>query len=55
MAQLNLTLLVIFLSLLYSLLATTVEPSSSLTRHKISQTMTYIESSCNGTLYPNPP
>ncbi|XP_020221057.1 pectinesterase inhibitor 9 [Cajanus cajan] len=51
MAQLNLTL-VIFLSLLFSILATPVEPST-LTRHKNSQTMTYIESSCNGTLYPN--
>ncbi|TKY63698.1 21 kDa protein [Spatholobus suberectus] len=52
MAQLNLTLLVIFLSLLFSILATLVEPSS-LARHDNSQAMTYIESSCNGTLYPN--
>ncbi|XP_020219155.1 pectinesterase inhibitor 9 [Cajanus cajan] len=52
MAQLNFTLLVIFLSLIYSTLATPIEPSS-LARQKNSQTMTYIESSCNGTLYPN--
>ncbi|KAK7390144.1 hypothetical protein VNO78_25443 [Psophocarpus tetragonolobus] len=52
MAQLNLILLAIFLSLMVSILATPVE-SSSLTKHKNSQTMTYIESSCNGTLYPN--
>ncbi|RDX74271.1 Pectinesterase inhibitor 9, partial [Mucuna pruriens] len=50
--KLNLTLLVIFLSLLFSILATPVEPSS-LARHKNAQTMTYIESSCNGTLYPS--
>ncbi|KAG5042110.1 hypothetical protein JHK87_006025 [Glycine soja] len=52
MAQLNLTLQLIFLSLLFSFLAPPVEPSS-LTRHKNSQTITYIESSCNSTLYPN--
>ncbi|XP_020219167.1 pectinesterase inhibitor 9 [Cajanus cajan] len=53
MARLNLTLLIIiFLSLLFSTLATSVKPLS-LVRHKNSQTMTYIESSCNGTLYPD--
>ncbi|KAH1163000.1 hypothetical protein GYH30_001503 [Glycine max] len=52
MAQLNLTLLLIFLSLLFSFLVTPIEPSS-LTRHKNSQTMTYIESSCSSTLYSN--
>ncbi|ESW06834.1 hypothetical protein PHAVU_010G080700 [Phaseolus vulgaris] len=52
MAQLNLTLFVIFLSLLFSFLATPVEPSS-LKRQRNPKTMTYIESSCNGTLYPN--
>ncbi|WVZ17017.1 hypothetical protein V8G54_009999 [Vigna mungo] len=53
MAQLNLTFfLVIFLSFSFSFLATPVEPSS-LTRHRNPKTMTYIESSCKGTLYPN--
>ena len=52
MAQLNLILEVIFLSLLFSILAIPVEPTS-LARHKNPQTMTYIESSCSGTLYPN--
>ena len=49
MSQLNLTLLlIIFLSLFFSSLAH-VEPT--LTRPN-SQTLTYVESSCNGTLYP---
>ena len=51
MAQLNLTWLVMFLSL-FSFLATPVEPSS-LTRHRNPKSMTYIESSCKGTLYPD--
>ncbi|CAL0324593.1 unnamed protein product [Lupinus luteus] len=46
MAQLNLTLLVIFLSLLFS----SVLVKSSLAKHN-PQTVSYIESSCNGTLY----
>ncbi|XP_061355901.1 pectinesterase inhibitor 9 [Gastrolobium bilobum] len=49
MAQLNLTLLVTFIFLFFSILAH-VEPS--LAKHD-SQTMTYVESSCNGTLYPD--
>ncbi|KAL2337530.1 hypothetical protein Fmac_011976 [Flemingia macrophylla] len=52
MTQLNLTLIAIFLSLPFSILVTAVEPSS-LPMQKNSQTMTYIESSCNGTHYPN--
>ncbi|CAJ1949764.1 unnamed protein product [Sphenostylis stenocarpa] len=51
MAQLNLTLLLIFLALFFSFLATPVEPSSR-TTHKNLKTMTFIKSSCNGTLYP---
>ncbi|KAJ1413605.1 Pectinesterase inhibitor domain [Sesbania bispinosa] len=53
MAQhLNLTSLVIFLPLLFSILSPV---ESSLARHNShnSQSMTYIESSCNGTLYPD--
>ncbi|OIW00941.1 hypothetical protein TanjilG_10019 [Lupinus angustifolius] len=46
MAQLNLTLLVIFLSLFVS----SVLVKSSLAKHN-PQTISYIESSCNGTLY----
>ncbi|CAL0324586.1 unnamed protein product [Lupinus luteus] len=46
MAQLNLTLLVIFLSLFLS----SVFVKSSLAEHN-PQTVSYIESSCNGTLY----
>ncbi|OIW00944.1 hypothetical protein TanjilG_10022 [Lupinus angustifolius] len=46
MAQLNLTLLVIFLSLFIS----SVLVKSSLAKHN-PQTISYIESSCNGTLY----
>ncbi|XP_047174454.1 pectinesterase inhibitor 9-like [Vigna umbellata] len=52
MAELNHTLLVIFLSLFFSFLSTPVEPSP-LTRHRNPKAMTYIESSCKGTLYPN--
>ncbi|XP_014516207.1 pectinesterase inhibitor 9-like [Vigna radiata var. radiata] len=52
MAELNYTLLVIFLSFFFSFLATPVEPSS-LTRHRNPKAMTYIESSCKGTLYPD--
>ncbi|KAL2337528.1 hypothetical protein Fmac_011974 [Flemingia macrophylla] len=48
MAQPNLALLIIFLSLLFS----KVEPSS-LTRHTDSQTVSYVESTCNGTLHKN--
>ncbi|KAE9610758.1 hypothetical protein Lal_00021219 [Lupinus albus] len=46
MAQLNLTLLVIFISLFVS----SVLVKSSLAKHN-PQTVSYIESSCNGTLY----
>ncbi|XP_027337290.1 pectinesterase inhibitor 9-like [Abrus precatorius] len=48
MAQFNFTLLSIFLSLLFLNFAAPVEPS----RHHNSQTMSYIKSSCDGTLYP---
>ncbi|KAE9610757.1 hypothetical protein Lal_00021253 [Lupinus albus] len=47
MAKLNLTLLVIIFSIFFS--SALVKPS--LTKHNPHQTMSYIESSCNGTLY----
>ncbi|XP_027337289.1 pectinesterase inhibitor 9-like [Abrus precatorius] len=50
MARFNLTMvLFIFLSL-FSIIATFVEPTMA--KHNDSQTMAYIKSSCNGTLYP---